>query len=199
MQYFEHTNRFFTFFFLLLITLTISAQTGSLSGKITNGENAQGINGVNIIIVEINKGTSTNEAGEFLLNNIPAGTYFLDVSCIGFKKEQLQISIHKDSVNEINIVLQPVSLFLGKIPVLSSRYEQFIKEVPIPISLQTSEEIKKTPSLTVSDALKNLPGVSLTRDGIWGTYVSIRGFNRSSIVTLIDGNRIETANDIAAG
>jgi hemoglobin/transferrin/lactoferrin receptor protein len=199
MIYFDHTNRFFTFFFLLLITLTISAQTGSLSGKITNRENAQGINGVNIIIVEINKGTSTNEAGEFLLNNIPAGTYFLDVSCIGFKKEQLQISIHKDSVNEINIVLQPVSLFLGEIPVLSSRYEQFIKEVPIPIALQTSEEIKKTPSLTVSDVLKDLPGVSLTRDGIWGTYVSIRGFNRSSIVTLIDGNRIETASDIAAG
>ena len=194
-----HINKPIAIIFIFVICVNLPAQTGSLSGKITNRDNGKGIAGVNIILEEINKGTTTNEPGEFLLSSIPSGTYSLTVSFIGFKKEKLPVTISNDSTILLNITLQPVSLFLGEVPVLSSRYEQFIKEVPIPIALQTSEEIKRIPALTVSDALKDLPGVSLTRDGIWGTYVSIRGFNRSSIVTLIDGNRIETASDIAAG
>jgi hemoglobin/transferrin/lactoferrin receptor protein len=44
-----------------------------------------------------------------------------------------------------------------------------------------------------------MPGVSLIRDGIWGTTVSIRGLSKQNIVTLIDGNRIETATNLSAG
>jgi hemoglobin/transferrin/lactoferrin receptor protein len=194
-----HTNKSITIALFIVITANMSAQMGSISGEIFNRDNGKGIAGVNILLEEIKKGISTNELGEFLIGNIPEGNYNLDVSFIGFKMKKIPVAVHSDSIIVINIGLQPVSLFLGEVPVLSSRYKQFLKDVSIPIALQTSEEIKKIPALTVSDALKDLPGISLSRDGIWGTYVSIRGFNRSSIVTLVDGNRIETASDIAAG
>src|SRR3990172_3804581 len=41
--------------------------------------------------------------------------------------------------------------------------------------------------------------ISLGRDGIWQTFVSVRGLSRSNLVYLIDGNRIETSTELAAG
>ncbi|MCJ7555179.1 MAG: TonB-dependent receptor, partial [Ignavibacteriaceae bacterium] len=35
-------------------------------------------------------------------------------------------------------------------------------------------------------------------DGVWSTDLNIRGLSRNNIVTIIDGTRIETANDISA-
>ncbi len=47
--------------------------------------------------------------------------------------------------------------------------------------------------------LSNEPGIRLARDGIWATSLNIRGLSEQRIVTLVDGNRVETATDIAAG
>ena len=52
--------------------------------------------------------------------------------------------------------------------------------------------------MSLPDILQNEPGVSLLRDGIWGTEVSIRGLNRENVITLIDGSRIATSTDVAA-
>ena len=60
------------------------------------------------------------------------------------------------------------------------------------------EEIQKRPAVSLPDILQNEPGISLIRDGIWGTEISIRGLNRENIITLIDGNRITTSTDVAA-
>ncbi|MCX6150596.1 MAG: TonB-dependent receptor [Ignavibacteriales bacterium] len=198
----QHINKLlvliFTIFYLMAASF-LFAQTGSISGSVSNRDNEKGIAGANIFIEEINTGTSTDDSGEFRFNQVPKGNYTLIFSFVGFKTERTKIKITGDSSLTIKINLQPSSVFLGEVTVSSSRHEKMFRDVPIPMELETSEQIKKIPALTVSDALKNLPGVSLSRDGIWGTYVSIRGFNRASIVTLVDGNRIETATDIAAG
>ena len=52
--------------------------------------------------------------------------------------------------------------------------------------------------MSLPDILQNEPGVSLLRDGIWGTEVSIRGLNRENVITMIDGSRIATSTDVAA-
>ena len=70
--------------------------------------------------------------------------------------------------------------------------------LPYSGSVINKKEIEMSPSFTVSDLLKTESGLSLLRDGIWGTEVSIRGLSRANIVTLIDGYRIETSTDLSA-
>ena len=86
-----------------------------------------------------------------------------------------------------------------EITITSQRYEKKLDEISLPLEIMTLENINRIPAVTPGDLLKNEGGVALTRDGIWGTNVSIRGLSRSSIVTLVDGNRVETATDLAAG
>jgi len=90
-------------------------------------------------------------------------------------------------------------LMLKEITITSQRFNKKLDEVIPPFELVTQEKISQSPGITIADILKNEAGLTISRDGIWGTNVSIRGISRSGIVTFIDGNRIETATDLAAG
>ncbi len=68
----------------------------------------------------------------------------------------------------------------------------------LPLEYISSEFIEKLPAGNVPEILRSKPGISLIRDGIWAVDVNIRGLSRGNIVTLIDGNRIETSDNIAA-
>lgn len=87
---------------------------------------------------------------------------------------------------------------LDSIVVISSKYQKNINELPYSASIINIDKITQSTSQSVPELLHRESGISLVRDGIWGTEVSIRGMNRSNIVVLIDGNRVETANDISA-
>jgi hemoglobin/transferrin/lactoferrin receptor protein len=88
---------------------------------------------------------------------------------------------------------------LREVTISSQRYEKKLDEISLPVELISSDFIKSVPAATASDLMKYQGGVSLTRDGIWATGITIRGLGKNSIVTLVDGNRIETATDLAAG
>lgn len=88
--------------------------------------------------------------------------------------------------------------FLKEVEIISTKYEIKAQNVSIPIEISDAQEIFSSSGSTPSDILKNEPGLSLSRDGIWGTNVTIRGLSKNNIVAMIDGNRVETATDLAA-
>ncbi len=149
-----------------------------------------------IINLSDNFYTISDDSGKFDLANLPKGNYLLKVTHIGYKPFIERLNLISDST--IIIKLYPEAIKLGEIIVISGRYEKDLNLIPYPISVIESADIQKNSAQTVSDLLKTESGISLLRDGIWGTEISIRGLNRSNIVTLIDGNRIETSTDISA-
>lgn len=184
---------------LVFIIKNVNAQTGVISGSVVNKENQIPLAGANILLVGPDIRNVTDDKGKFLIEGLPTGNYSISVSYVGYKSTELNVEVKRDSPTFLYIELNPASLLLGEVTVSSYKYEKYLKEIPIPIGLQTSDGIISSPALNVSDAVKNIPGISLARDGIWGTTVNIRGLSRSSIITLIDGNRVETATDISAG
>lgn len=139
---------------------------------------------------------STNKFGEKEFNGVKPSRYKLSISHINYQKFESEINLVTDTT--IVIPLKPTLLKLNEVIVTSGKYEKDINSVPFSITAIKESDLVKSPSFTVSDLLKNEAGISLLRDGIWGTEISIRGLNRANIVTLIDGNRIETSTDISA-
>ncbi len=184
---------------LLISTANNFAQTGSIRGIVLNNDTNLPLTGVNILIRNSLQGTSTDERGEFAILKINPGEVTLVASYVGFKKNELIILVEQNKTTEVKILLEPVLLSVGETIVTGSKYEKQIKDVALPLDVIAADELKNKPPVTISDALQNMPGVSIIRDGIWGTTVSIRGLSKQNIVTLIDGNRIETGTNIAAG
>lgn len=57
----------------------------------------------------------------------------------------------------------------------------------------TAEDIGKFPDKNLADALQRVPGVSITRDGGEGQFVSVRGVSPELTLTLLNGNYVATA------
>jgi iron complex outermembrane recepter protein len=58
----------------------------------------------------------------------------------------------------------------------------------------TAVDVGRFPDKNVADALQRIPGVSITRAGGEGQYVSIRGTSADLTLTLLNGNYIATAS-----
>jgi len=72
-----------------------------------------------------------------------------------------------------------------------------LSKLNLPFQVMTRGDIESHGFVTPADALRQLPGVTLSRDGAWPTSVVIRGFPESKLLFLSNGDRMHTASDIA--
>ncbi len=175
------------------------AQVGIISGTVVDDASREAIPDVNIIFSGWQFNTSTDNSGYFNVSNLPAGIYRISFSHAGYKSEIITVELKSSGTKNLVVKLFSTPIKMGEVLVSSTKYETKLKDVPLPMDVITGDKIKNEYAISVPDLLSNEPGLALGRDGIWGTTISIRGLSRSSIVTLIDGCRIETATDLAAG
>ena len=70
-------------------------------------------------------------------------------------------------------------------------------KIGVPIVNVDKKEIETNDFITPADALNSQTGVSLMREGSWGTSVNVRGMNEQRLLFLVDGDRLLTATDVA--
>lgn len=174
------------------------SQTGDIKGKVTDAESQSGLPDASISIPKLNIKLLSDEDGIFSSGSIPAGKYIITISYTGYKEYTADVKVLPDSTLNLAIELRTSPISLGEILVTSTRYETQIRDVPMPMEVADNYDLLKTPSVSASDVLQTKSGISLTRDGIWATDVAIRGLGKQDVVTLVDGNRLETATDISA-
>ncbi|MWP47884.1 TonB-dependent receptor domain-containing protein [Gilliamella sp. Pas-s27] len=75
--------------------------------------------------------------------------------------------------------------------VTASGFSQQVKEAPATISVITPKEIENKPYRDVTDALKDIPGVTVSGGGD-STDISIRGMDAKYTMILIDGKKVST-------
>lgn len=181
--------------FLLGLNFTFS-QNLTLTGKITDISTGSPIHGA-IVFVPSNNIAYTNSDGVYEVNNLMYGVYNVRVSHIGFKTQIIDIQIDVNNQN-FDFSLEPSPIKLDEVIVKVDRLEKYLKDSPYSLVLADKEQIESKNFNSLSDLLDYEPGITAIRDGVWGTDINIRGLSRNNIVTIIDGTRIETANDISA-
>ena len=160
-----------TSFFFLLFSATIFGQQSKISGTVLDQNNAP-ISFVTVLVNNVSeekgasgavfvKGTTTDDLGNFTLENVEHGNYTLHFSFIGFQSQTKQIHL-----------TSPV--FLGAIVLLES--SEMLDQAVITIKRPT---IQKSPgrlvfnventsvaSGSVLDVLRKTPGVVVSQQGV---------------------------------
>jgi hemoglobin/transferrin/lactoferrin receptor protein len=180
---------------MLFLSSGLFAQNITLKGIILDQNGKLPVENVHISISGLYVATSSS-SGNFYFNKLKAGTYSLKISHVNYNTENITININSDT--SIVIYLKSKSYLLNEISVTSSKYLQSSGDLSYSASFVSKDKISEVPAATVPEILQFEPGVTIERDGIWGADVNIRGLSRSQIVTLVDGDRIETATDLSA-
>ncbi|OQP59507.1 ferric enterobactin receptor [Niastella vici] len=202
---------------LLLWTTTATAQ-GVLKGMVKS-ENGEPLANASIIVGGNKGGTSTDSTGGYRLS-LPAGTYKLFVTSVGFNPYSLNVKIENGTITR-DIVLQFAVADLSEVVVsVGSRASQrTFTTTPLPVDninaaeLQTSGQISfdkalqlRVPSFNtvntpVNDATSLLDPYEIRNMGPSRTLILINGKrkNPSSLVYIqTSPGRGETGADLAA-
>jgi hemoglobin/transferrin/lactoferrin receptor protein len=115
----------------------------------------------------------------------------LPLSSKGQEKFNQELKSNQSSITDTTISI-------GEVIVSSLRIDRQVKNLPAPMAVVRSYDYQRQSSLTLSNVLDKESGISMGGDGIWATNINIRGLSENRLVTLIDGNRVETANDLTA-
>jgi outer membrane receptor protein involved in Fe transport len=194
----QNFKRISTYAFLFVFHSSFSlSQSSSLSGKVVDAATYEPVPQAVVEILELGQLKSTDHQGCFQFKELPPGRYTLLIRHIAYAHDEQSCTLPLHQNDSIVILLHPALFKTNAVVVRSSRTSSALSTVPYPVDIEMNDRITQFSTVTVSDALDNVPGVALVRDGTWETAVSIRGMSRSNIVSLIDNTRIETANDIA--
>lgn len=192
-------------FLLFAFAIPSLAQQTVFTGQVTDVETGKGLAYVHVMVH--GQGTKVTEVinaltdtdGSYRFTRLTPGNYVLSVSLLGYYPQEKAVNLGEASGKSLNFEMKPALIPLGEVQVSSLRYNKQEKNVALPITVVPREYFPRQSAMTISDVLSREPGIALFRDGGWGTSINIRGLGENRLVSLVDGNRIETANDLAAG
>jgi outer membrane receptor protein involved in Fe transport len=183
---------------LIIITLLIFLAAGSysqqapskgngvISGTVYDHSTRQPMEYANIVIFKKSDslmltGTVTNEKGNFRINNIPAGNYYIVANFIGYNKTlkaDISLSDKNNQIQFDSIFLSPLSYNVKEVNIVSDKAQveyKIDKKV-----INVSQQLNATGG-TALDVLQNTPSIKVDIDG----NVTLRG--NSNFTVLIDG------------
>ena len=121
---------FYSLFILLCLAEITNAQsTGSIRGSIVNNAKVP-LPHVNVVLQKANFSATTNDQGKYKINNVPAGSYRLIVSHVGFKTIKRDISVKKDETADYSYMLQDSIIEIQPVEVYEERTVANITRLP---------------------------------------------------------------------
>ena len=186
---------------LLIQGINASAQT-VIKGKAI-AENKEGISNASIKIVsgKNNKTTTANLYGEFLLENVSATNYQLQITAVGFETYEVLVKVKDKEVIDLgNLVLFYKSNQLQTVEVIGRTTKSYnseysfgatktamaVKDIPQSISTVTKELISDRQAFQLADAVKIASGV--VPSSFYNQY-AIRGVSQNEEGQIINGLR----------
>jgi hypothetical protein len=181
----------------LVILISISsfsiAQKGFVRGKVTDGENGEGLFGTTVVV----KGTSIGAAVDFDGNySIPLdpGTYAINVSFVSYQTQVIEnVEIKADQVTTLDFVMKADVSLLEEVVVtgIAMRDSEagittFQRKSPNVLDGLSSQTFRKTGDRDLSAAMKRITGVAIQD----GKFVYVRGLGDRYTRTTLNGMTI---------
>ncbi len=144
----------------------------TISGYIKDNSTGEDIIGATIYIEELKTGVATNVYGFYSIT-LPAGTYNLQLSFVGFDTQKQELVLDKDI--SLNIQLKPSIIEMEEVVISAERPEANVTEVKMSTEKLSVEKIKTIPALfgevDILRSVQLLPGVQSAGEGTTGLFV----------------------------
>lgn len=154
---------------------------GSIAGVVKDSKTGETIVGANVVLQGTNTGSSTDMDGNFLIPNVQAGTYSLQVSYVTYKihtvpnvlvetakRVVLDISLAEDISELAEVVITAKSHTNTDFDLLRN-----IKLTKVVMSGISAEQISKSLDRDAAQVVRRIPGVTIKDD----EFIIIRGLS----------------------
>ncbi len=135
---------------------------------------------------------TTNGQGEFTVTDVPAGTYAVTITCVGFAPYTGSLTVAAGQTAHVDAKLQVASA-ADQVEVTADRPRGEAEAINRTLAAENilqvlpADVIISLPNANIADALGRMPSVSIERDEGEGKYVQIRGTEPRLSNTMVDG------------
>lgn len=158
----------------------------SISGEIKDAKNGEELIGASIAVPSLKLGVTTNAYGFYSLS-LPAGTYEIEISYLGYVTEKKSINLNQNLKQ--NFELKEDKKDLKEVLVKADKVDKSnIESNKMSVVKLDIKQVKKIPLLLgevdIIKAIQLLPGVQQAGDG--STLFTVRGGNIDHNLVLLD-------------
>lgn len=183
-------------FFILLCCLcwNVFAAEYQIKGVVIDKSTRQPLEFVNVLVVGLGIGASTDANGNFLITQVPPGIYRLQASFLGYKTELTSEYRVNHVTPYVQIELEEENASLNEVVVTASPFQK-VPESPVSLRVIGLQEIEKAPGANrdISKVVQNYPGVAFSPIGYRNDLI-VRGGGPSENRFYLDGVEIPNIN-----
>ncbi|MGJ8593589.1 MAG: TonB-dependent receptor [Aquaticitalea sp.] len=173
---------------LLLLAIPSLYAQNPLTGTIIDKSTSEPIVFANVYLPQLEKGGTTDETGQFNLNNIPSGTYKMVISIIGYETLSQNVAIPTSA--PLTISLNPSAIEMEEV-IVSTPFHKLQSENVMKVERESVADLKSRGSVTLTDGISNIAGVETVTTGLSIGKPVIRGLSSNRVLVYTQGVRLE--------
>lgn len=165
----------------------LQSSAASVNGFVEDSITKETLVGATAKIKGTKFGAYTNKSGYFTIGSIPAGSYTLVVSAVGYQTRELQLTFQAGKPQKLRVQLQQ-AITKGDAVVVTAEREEDKRQISISrvnIPMEQLSQIRIGGEADVFRALQMLPGVLTSSQISSGLF--IRGGSPDQNLVLLDG------------
>lgn len=183
---------------LLIPGLLLAATTGSLRGTVNSASSGDPIVGANIVLDGTTQGAATDIMGLYYITNIPAGTYTVRVSAIGYATVEVSGQVVFNDLQAVLDVTMDETAIAGEVVTIIAERPLIEIDKTSSVQITSSEELKDLPVRGYNEIIAIQSGVQTynynsSNSGRYynentnGPRLSIRGSREDEVLFNVDG------------
>ena len=161
-----------------------AAQAATLSGFVNDADNGESLPLASVVLTQVQLGAASNSSGYYAVKEVPAGTYEVVISYIGYKSWRDTLAFSDRDVR-LDVALQVESVDLEEIVIQAERSEELEQATQSSFIALQVEPLQQMPAIGEADLLRSLqllPGIQSASDISSGLYVRGGGPDQTAIL-----------------
>jgi iron complex outermembrane receptor protein len=179
------------------VTYAQDDPTGRITGRVLDATTEEPLPAVNVGLRGTALGAATGQDGRFVIERVPADTYVLQASFIGYQTIRREVTVRAGETATVELRFTPADVELQGVEIVGRRSRSYdagysfvatksatpLKDVPQSVSVVTKEVLDDQQIYRLDESLKNVAGVNTF--STYNDYVA-RGF-RNQDARLLNG------------
>jgi TonB-dependent receptor len=177
------------------LALASALHADTIVGRVTDANTQAYLPGTSVFVRELSRTVVADREGQFVLRNVPAGTYTLEASYLGYDPRSTTVTVSDGGVARATLILGEEVRRMAAFVIEGNREGQaralqVKRTAPNVVDIVSADSIGKLPDGNAAEAVRRLPGVFAEIDQGEGRYVVVRGIDSNLNNVTIDGQAV---------
>jgi len=189
-----------SFIICISSNIALAQGRGVVQGVVSDSQSKEPLVFASVGVEGTSFGTTADEEGKFSIS-LPAGTYQLSFSYLGYNKVIRELELEDDEILDLGTIEMEIASIMGQEVVVTAMARgqnaaiNQQKNSNTIVNVISKERVQELPDQNAAEAIGRLSGVSVVRDGGEGTKVTLRGMAPRLNLITIDGARVPSTDD----